>query len=281
MRRSPSPAAVLTCLVLVPAALLGASPAAAAPGDSRATQLTRELQRDPVYVSPSLSRVITPEQVAALRRQVDEMPFPTFVAIVPRFTDEPGSRVTGDLSTILRDRIGRDGLYVVADGSYGLEARAFGVRTQGEIRRIGSTASDAVPRRDGPVARVRFALDHLATGATAEYSVDEERAREDRGPWLAMAGGGVLGFVVPLGIVAALPSSRRRRAERRELRAAGRIGDASRHDPTVSEPPAADALRAAQDRLGRLGRAIESASAPPEEALRAYEAASHVLTWDD
>jgi hypothetical protein len=283
--RRPFPSAA--CSLLVAVTVLVASPAAvdAAPGDSRAAQLTRELRRDPVYVSPSLSRVVIRAQVARLRRQVAEMPFRTFVAIVPRFPDEPGGGVSSDLPAVLRDRLGRDGLYVIQDDGYQLDAHAFGVRTRGEIRRVGSLALDAVPRRDGPVGRVRFALDHLTTGRRAERSNRAERKSEDRLPWLAMATGGALGFLVPLGVVTVLPSSRRRRAAQRELRStmlrSAKAAGAARFDPTISEPSVAAARKKARDAVSRLGRAIDSAPAPSEDALRSFEAASHVLTWDD
>ncbi len=266
---------VLTCFVLLPG-----SPASAAPGDSRATQLTRELQRDPVYVSPSLSRVVSPDQVAELRRRVAAMPYPTFVAIVPQFRDEPGSRRSGDLPTVLRDRIGRDGLYLLSDGRGSIDARAFGVQTVGDARRLGSVVLDAVPTRDGPVARVRFALDHLADGRVADRSVRAERDANDRLPWIVMAGGAAVGLVVPLGVVAALPSSRHRRAESRAARAADRAAGPP-PDPTIDAPDAATARRDAQDAVAALSRAIDAAPAPSDDALRALEAASSVLARDD
>ncbi len=280
--RRPSPAAALASLALVPAALIAlpASPATAAPGDSRATQLTRELQRDPVYISPSLSRVTTSEQVADLRRQVADMPFRTFVAIVPRYRDEPGSRLAGDLSTVLRDRIGEDGLYVLSDGSSTIEARAFGVRTQGEIRRVGSTVLDAVPTRDGPIARVSFALDHLATGRTSDRSVRSVGDANDRLPYLVMAGGAAVGLFVPLGVVAVLPGSPRRRAEDRARRAALKAAGPA-PDPTISSPDAADAQREARDALLTLGKAIEAAPDPSDDVMRTFEAATTALGWDD
>lgn len=281
MRRPPQPIAGLAYLVLAVMSLLPAAPAAAAPGDSRAVQLTRELRRDPVYVSPSLSRVVTPEQIAELRRQVAAMPYPTFVAIVPSFPEEPGNRLFGDLITILRERLGRDGLYVIHDGSgYQLAAEAFGVRTRGEINRVGSLALDAVPTRDGPIPRVRFALDHLASGRQAEYSVAAKREADDRLPLLVLASGGVVGLVVPLGIAAALPSSRRRRADARARRA--RLRNAQPWpDPAILSPDPDEMRRKAQDAVAELSRAVDAAPSPPDEALRAYEAASQVLSRTD
>lgn len=265
------------------APLAGPAPADAAAGDSRPIYLARQLRKDPVYVSPSLARISDPAQVAALRREVAAMPYPTFVVLAPGFRDEPGLQTFADLPTVLRDRVGRDGLYLVSDeNSYGIEAEAFGVRPKGDVSRIGSIAGDGVGRDEGPVARLRFALRNLATNAPATRSVDDEREAADARPWWFFGISALLGLLVPLSVASRSPGARRRRQARRAARAAAReaVGGGRPGVPEGSRglPTRADARRIAQEAAAGLARAIAEAPAPPDQAVRSYDAASHVLT---
>jgi hypothetical protein len=259
-------------------ALLGPASAAAAPGESRTVYFTQRLRRDLVYVSPALSRVVSPSDEAALRRAVAAMPYPTFVVVAPRFTDETDPETFSDLPTLLHDRLDRDGLYLVAnEGGSELGAAAFGVRPRGDASRLSSTVLDAVPRRDGPVARVLVALDVLRSGTVPDRSVEAEEAAEDNRFWW------ILGFVtlataaVVVGAASATPGARRRRAERR--RRSGDAGAAREAAPPAVAPEIdrGEARREAQDAVAGLARAIAEAPAPPDRALCSYDAASHVL----
>lgn len=271
-----------------PAGASGSSSAAADGGDeargsassarSRAAYYARRLASDALFVSPSLVRIAPAAELDRLRRQIRAMPFPTYVALVPRFDDEPGLRTLDDLPGLLRERMGKDGLYLVADGSgFSLDAGAYGVTTRGDVRRVSIVASDAVPRHLGPVARVSFALRHLATGAAATRSNDAERAADDARPWWIFGGAALVGFVVPLGIVAVTPGARARRRLRRAERPAREERPA-----TVSTAPDRSASRQqAQERTAELARAVAEADAPTDIAMRAYEAASAVLSRRD
>lgn len=251
--------------------------APSAVGRSRVAYYADRLEEDPLFVSPALVRLASPAELDDLRRQIRAMPYPTFVALVPRFDDEPGLQTLDELPGLLRERTGRDGLYVVADeGGFTLDAGAYGITTRGDVRRVGLVASDAVRRSDGPVARVRFALRHLATGARATRSNDAERAADDARPWWFFGGATVVGLVVPLGIAAATPAARARRRLRRDA-----VRARAAATPSDAAPPPLDrgeARRAAQEGVAGLARAIAEASAPPDAALRLYDAASTVLS---
>jgi hypothetical protein len=251
----------------------GEDPGAA---DSRAVYVADRLSRDPVFVSPSLTRVAPPAAVAALRKRVAAMPFPTYVAIVPLFTEEPDAQSLSEMLPILRDRVGRNGLYLVADGTgYGLDVGAFGVRTAGDSGRASLVASDGVPRGEGPLAEVDVALRYLATGEVPDHSEDAARAGRDRLPWITMGIATALGFLVPVGLVLAGPRARTRRRALRDARRAAR--QAVPTGPLLDEPERAAARGDALDAVAGLARAIAEDPAPADRALRAYEAASHVL----
>jgi hypothetical protein len=251
-------------------------------GDSsRAAYIAAQLQRDPVFVSPSLSRVAAPAAVEALRKRVAAMPYPTYVAFVPLFTEEPDARTLRQILPILRDRLGRDGLYIVADGSgYGLDAEAFGVRTRGDIGRVSIVANDGAPRSAGPLARLDIALRHLATGYVPAFSVDDERASRDRLPWIVLGIATALGFLVPVGLVLAGPQASARRRALRDAR--NRAADhAAAARSRIDEPERPAARGGALDAVAGLARAIAEDPAPVDRALRAYDAASDVLSRRD
>jgi hypothetical protein len=242
--------------------------------DTRAAYIAAQLRRDPVYISPSLTRVTPAATVAALRRRVKAMPYPTYVAFVPGFTDDPEVESLGQLIPLLRDRVGRDGLYLVADGTgYGLDAEAIGVRTKGDAGRVSIVSDDGSPRRAGPLARVDIALRHLATGYVPSYSVDAERAAREWRPVIVMGIAAALGFLVPVVLVLAGPRARERRRALREERLRAAAGAAS----LIDEPDRDEARGQALDAVAGLARAIAEDRAPADRALRAYEAASHVL----
>jgi hypothetical protein len=258
------------------------SDATSAAAGGRPAYLARQLRRDPVFVSPSVVRAAPPAAVDELRRRVRAMPYPTFVVVAPRLDEERGLDDFGDLPGLLRDRTGKDGLYLVSDeDGIGFDAEAFGVRPRGDVRRIGSIASDAVPRTDGLLARLSFALEHLRTGAPATRSVDEEEAAGDARFWWILGAATLVGAALTVGVASLTPGARARRIVRRRDRERRR-SDAEREaaERASAASPAGDrgeARRQAQEASARLARGIAEAPDPPEVALRSYDAASHVL----
>jgi hypothetical protein len=106
--------------------------------------------------------------------------------------------------------------------------------------------------------------------------VSAERAARENRPWWFFGGAALLGLVVPLGVASATPSAVARRQARREARRARR--ESGTAVPVGALPSRAVARRDAQEAVAGLARAIAEASAPPDGALRSYEAASHVLS---
>ncbi|WP_022929644.1 hypothetical protein [Patulibacter americanus] len=254
---------------------------AAAAGDqgiAAVEYLAEQLRRDPVYISPSLSRIATPAAIRALRRRVAGMPFTTFVAVTSGFPRDGGAPTVTERTQLLRERVGRKGVYVVVDGSgYGTAVKAYGVGTNGDVGRAWLTASDGVPRSEGDLARIDVVLRHLATGYVPSRSVDAEEEARERLPWLFFWGAAALGLVVPVGVVLSRPAARaRRRALRDARREAAAAAGPRLHAPTQTEARG-DAL----DATAALARAIAESSAPSDRALRAYEAASKVLAQPD
>lgn len=76
-------------------------------------EIAAALRADPVLVDPLFGNGRTAEVDAALTEVVDGLGFPAYVVLVPRPEGLSGSDPDGELATLLADRLGGDGLFVV------------------------------------------------------------------------------------------------------------------------------------------------------------------------
>ncbi|MEO3827591.1 hypothetical protein [Actinomadura sp. B10D3] len=93
---------------------------------SRADNLAAALRRDPVYVTDHAPRVLSADAAARIKASVARLGVPAYVAVTP--TSGLGEEnPTASLVSLLRDRLRKDGVYIVVapSGGYG-EARQFG-----------------------------------------------------------------------------------------------------------------------------------------------------------
>ncbi|MFC0624760.1 hypothetical protein [Kribbella deserti] len=104
---------VLTLLTLGPV-----SPAAAAPAVAPEVldAIAASWRKDPVYVYSSLQ--IPPAELARIRKAAKSLDLPVYVALLP--SPSSPSRYRRELTTLLRGRVGGDGLFLVwhVDGGY-------------------------------------------------------------------------------------------------------------------------------------------------------------------
>lgn len=161
-------------------------PAGARAGDPVVTQeatIAGHWRRDPLYVSDNVPAGVTPREVAALRRHLERMPVPTYLAIVSRIDGE--RRRGEELLDAVHDRLGGDGVYVLTDVSgHGLDAKQYGgVLTGGRlpIRDAAYEVTYSQPH-DAGVVRVfgRF-VDNVVSGAASRRF--EQAKRRDEAGW--------------------------------------------------------------------------------------------------
>lgn len=262
------------------AALLAPVPVSAVAQDEpdRVELIARELRRDPVYVSDALVREVSPDEVTELRREVRRMPVPTYLVLVPRIVPlgpdrllEPGD----EWPALLRDALGRDGVYLVGGDSGSLDAGTFGVRTA--VRAFDATiwSTFDLPRSRRLPERVTYALGLLRGEPRLPRDERDTILESEGGPrydpaaqprqdaegsawWLV---GGVVGL--PVFAVATY----------RELRARGTRG---RHGGPGDAPSAAT-RRHAEKAVERLSVALAAATDPPDRAFALREAAGMAL----
>ncbi|SPT64627.1 hypothetical protein [Actinomadura madurae] len=113
---------------LVGAMLAPAASAAPKPAKpvSRADHIAAALRRDPVYVTDHAPRGLPADAAARIKASVARLGVPAYVAVTPTSglgEDDP----TDSLVSLLRDRLRKDGVYIVVSPSSGYgEARQFG-----------------------------------------------------------------------------------------------------------------------------------------------------------
>ncbi len=252
--------------------LVAAAPAHGAATDTWLSRLARDLRSDPVQVSDSVTRAVSPAEAAGLRAAVRAMPFATRVAIL---SGPPGSFGTDGLSVyelpgLLAGAVDRPGLYVVVDAGdpYGsLEAGAIGVRPRVAADEVERAVRNDVESASRPASRIRYALDVAATGARpARNSVNVDRA-DDGEPLSAedvvavtFGGGGLL-------VAFALPTVRWWR--RRPV-----DPSATPRRLPVTREPGDEAARQASQAVARLAAAIAAAPQPSDEVFELYSASS-------
>jgi hypothetical protein len=211
--------------VLGVAVLLACAPAAAsaaplerAEPESRADHIAAALRRDPVYVTDHAPRALPPDTAARIRASVARLGAPVYVAVTP--TSGVGQYNPADsLAARLRDRLGKDGIYIVVAPSGGDgEARQFGGSRRLPLEDAWSAANLEMPgdasasdmvarfveialsghareRRDHPSPRpkskVRKALD-------ADDAADRRASRIE---WGVFSGGAVVSGGIILGLL--------------------------------------------------------------------------------
>ncbi|TDD92553.1 hypothetical protein E1293_00825 [Actinomadura darangshiensis] len=111
--------------------VLGCPAASATPMErvepvSRADHIAAALARDPVYVTDHAPRSLPPDAAARIKASIARLGVPAYVAVTP--TVGIGQENPADsLVPLLRDRLRKDGVYLVVDPSGGHgEARQFG-----------------------------------------------------------------------------------------------------------------------------------------------------------
>ncbi|WP_344835261.1 hypothetical protein [Actinocorallia longicatena] len=206
---------------LVAVIVTGAAvPAAAEPAPGRAELLAARLAKDPVQVTDHTPRDLPADAADRLRTAMRRVGAPFYVVVEPPFLRWATRQSPEDLISLLHDRLGEDGIYLVTDPSGLGTVRQFGGGLP--VRDAWSAAGRELTFDTGVLERAdRFAeiltapdvtarLAHLRERPEAAY---EKRSRErDRAEWTAFTGGTALGALAVAVLIAA--GAVRKRARR-------------------------------------------------------------------
>ncbi|MGH4032445.1 hypothetical protein ACQB60_26295 [Actinomycetota bacterium Odt1-20B] len=143
-------------------------------GTSQAATLAAHLRKNPVYVTDQLPRKLPRSTAPDFAKLAKRTGVPTYVLVLPDQVTSDGGRLLG----AVHDRLGRDGLYVLADGDGVADAAAFGVRAPADDA-MTVTIYELPYDADTLTVFERFA-DVIAQGSTKAAARAEE-AREKHG----------------------------------------------------------------------------------------------------
>ncbi|MFJ4358796.1 hypothetical protein ACIP25_21225 [Streptomyces massasporeus] len=155
-----------------------ATPAHAADPASptQAAYLADRLRENPVYVTDQLPREVPRSTAPDFARLAKKTGVPTYVLVLPMMSSTEGKQLLG----AVHDRLGRDGLYVLIEGSDVAQATAYGVRAPADAAvtvTLYELAYDA-----GPLAGFERFVDVIAQGekkAASRAEAARERYRDD------------------------------------------------------------------------------------------------------
>ncbi|PPS67653.1 hypothetical protein BV882_36520 [Streptomyces sp. 46] len=192
---------------------------------TQAAYLADRLRENPVYVTDQLPREVPRSTAPDFVRLAKKTGVPTYVLVLPMWGSTDGEQLLG----AVHDRLGRDGLYVLIEGTDVAQATAFGVQAPAEA--AVTVALYELPADAGPLRSFERFADVVAQGgakATARAEAAREKYRDDDGPAEMYIGPsdrqnqsfltGVLLTGVPLSILLLSGFARRRRPKKPVLR---------------------------------------------------------------
>ncbi|MFD8230879.1 hypothetical protein ACFV20_03105 [Streptomyces sp. NPDC059696] len=165
---------LLLALCALTALFATATPAAAVDTPGQAAYFADRLRENPVYVSDQLPREVPRSTAPDFARVAQRTGVPTYVLVLPMSSSSEGRQLLG----AVHDRLGRDGLYVLIDGTNVAQATAWGVRVPAEAAT--TVALYEVPYDAGPLHGFeRFAevINQGGAKATARAEAARERFR--------------------------------------------------------------------------------------------------------
>ncbi|MEU7717369.1 hypothetical protein [Streptomyces tibetensis] len=160
-------------------ALEAAGAADAVDVPTQAAYLADRLRENPVYVSDQLPREVPRSTAPDFARLAKKTGVPTYVLVLPMLSSAAGRQLLG----AVHDRLGRDGLYVLIEGTDVAQATAWGVRVPAEA--AATVALYEVPYDAGPLRAFECFVEVIAQDhakATARAEAARERFREGDEP---------------------------------------------------------------------------------------------------
>ncbi|TDB96855.1 hypothetical protein [Actinomadura sp. 7K534] len=135
---------------------------------SRADHIAAQLRRDPVYVTDHAPRALPPDAAARIKAAVARLGVPAYVAVTPTVGLNTG-RHGESLLPLLRDRLRRDGVYIVASpSSPDGEVRQYGGSRRLPLEDAWRAAGDELPTDASTPERIELFVDIALSGRARE-----------------------------------------------------------------------------------------------------------------
>ncbi|WP_244204470.1 hypothetical protein [Streptomyces africanus] len=141
---------------------------------TQAAYLADRLRQSPVYVTDQLPREVPRSTAPDFVRLAKKTGVPTYVLVLPMQSSTDGKQLLG----AVHDRLGRDGLYVLIEGTDVAHATAYGVRAPADA--AATVALYELPYDAGPLRSFERFVDVIALGGE-KATARAEKAREKHG----------------------------------------------------------------------------------------------------
>jgi hypothetical protein len=143
---------------------------------TQAAYLADRLRENPAHVTDQLPREVPRSTASDFARIAKKTGVPTYVLVLPMQSSTDGKQLLG----AVHDRLGRDGLYVLFEGTDLAEATAYGVRAPADA--AVTVALYELPYDAGPLRSFERFVDVIAQGeekATARAETARKKYQDD------------------------------------------------------------------------------------------------------
>ncbi|MFF0517113.1 hypothetical protein ACFYTC_00280 [Actinomadura nitritigenes] len=145
---------LLACCTAAPAWAGPVRPAKPPAAQTRIGAITAALERDPVYVTDQVPRLLPPGTAGKIKTLVGRLGVPVYVVVtLPARHRDDDTDAPSDLEAmvpVLHDRLGKDGVYLVTDPSGGLgDVQQFGGTRRIDVEHAYQAATSELPYEAG------------------------------------------------------------------------------------------------------------------------------------
>lgn len=161
MKRPAAARLVMAAAPLVVATALAATPAYAA---DRVDRITAGLRQSPVFVDPEVYYLLDARERAAVIRQIGRAGIPIYLIVVPLQPEDESGGQPDYLGYLVHRRLGRNGVYLIADQRGGLDWISYRVPREDTLDYDLATNDKPLPQR------LHHVIDALAHGPAAAPS---------------------------------------------------------------------------------------------------------------
>ena len=131
----------------------------------RVDRITAALRQSPVFVDPDVSYLLDGRERAALSTQIAKAGVPIYLVVVPLMSQDESAGDGEYLGYLLHRRLGRKGIYLVADQRGGLDWMSY------QVPRDDALGYDDLPNSDKPLPqRLHDVIDKFAHAPAAKPS---------------------------------------------------------------------------------------------------------------
>jgi hypothetical protein len=139
--------ALTTTLLIATAAATATATANTAHAADRVDRITAGLRQSPLFVDPDVSYLLDARERTTLGEQLKTAGVPIYLVVVPLRSEDESAGDGEYLGSLLHQRLGRNGIYLVADQHGGIDEMAYQVPRDTTLDFSLATSDAPLPRK--------------------------------------------------------------------------------------------------------------------------------------